>query len=167
MHDSAHIYITVGLQESGKNDKQRSNKLSVETKELVQKRRAMKVSSNRDKIELAELTKTIKKKKREDVRKFNTQIINKAVISGTSMEAAKRRLGIGRYQMYAIKKPDGEVTHNKNEIIKVVEDFYRDLYNSNEHPQVEANAHLPSDCPELDLPKARVHSSLPSCAKGP
>ena len=52
----------------------------------------MKVSSNRDKIELVELTKTINKKKREDVRKFNTQIINEAVISGTSMKTAKRRL---------------------------------------------------------------------------
>ncbi|XP_069998597.1 uncharacterized protein [Penaeus vannamei] len=35
----------------------------------------------KNKIELVELTKTMNKKKREDVRKFNTQIINEAVIS--------------------------------------------------------------------------------------
>ena len=56
------------------------------------------------------------------------------------MKTAKRRLGIGRNQIYAIKKPDGEVTYNKNEIIRVVENFYRDLYNSNEQPRIEANA---------------------------
>ncbi|XP_069984624.1 uncharacterized protein [Penaeus vannamei] len=61
-------------------------------------------------------------------------------MAGTSMKTAKRRLGIGRNQMYAIKKPDGEVRYNKNAIIRIVEDFYRDLYNSNEQPRIEANA---------------------------
>ena len=157
------IIKEAALEVGGKNDNRSSSKLSVETKQLMQKRRDMKVSSNRDKIELVELTKTINKKKREDVRKFNTQIINEAVISGTSMKAAKRRLGIGRNQMYAIKKPDGEVTHNKNEIIKVVEDFYRDLYNSNEQPQIEANA-VTSDVPNIT--KEEIKRALKGMKRG-
>ncbi|XP_069990643.1 uncharacterized protein [Penaeus vannamei] len=108
------------LEVGGKN-KQSPNKLSVE------KRRVMKVSSNRDTIELAELTKTIIKKKKKDVRKFSTQILNETVISGTSMKTAKRRLGIGRNERYAIRKPDGEVTYDKNEIIREVEDLQRSI----------------------------------------
>ncbi|XP_070000715.1 uncharacterized protein [Penaeus vannamei] len=71
------------LEVGGKNDKQSSSKLSVETKQLMQKRRVMKVSSNRDKIKIAERTKTINKKKRKDVRKRNTQIIKETVMSVT------------------------------------------------------------------------------------
>lgn len=39
------------------------------------------------------------------------------------MKTAQRRLGAGRNQ----KKPDREVTYDKNESIKVVGDFYRDF----------------------------------------
>ena len=42
--------------------------------------------------------------------------------------------------MYAIKKPNNEITYNRNEIIKVVEEFYRDLYNSDDFPQNNTNA---------------------------
>ena len=65
--------------------------------------------------------------------------------------------------MYAIKKPDGEVTHNKNEIIKVVEDFYRDLYNSNEQPQIEANA-VTSDVPNIT--KEEIKRALKGMKRG-
>ncbi|XP_069992370.1 uncharacterized protein [Penaeus vannamei] len=117
------IIKEAALKVDSTNNKQSSSKLSVEVQQLMQNHRAMKVLSNGYKIELDELTKTINKKKKEDVRKFNTYIINQAVISGTSMKATKRRLGIGRNQMYAIKKPDREVTYNKHEIITVVEDL--------------------------------------------
>lgn len=78
--------MEVALEIGGKNDKQSSRKLSVETKQLVQKSRVMK--AKRDKIELAELTKTINKEKREDVRKSDTQIIDETLILGTSMKIA-------------------------------------------------------------------------------
>lgn len=49
----------------------------------------MKKPSDRDKTELADLTKTINRK--EVVRKFNTLTINEMVILCTSMKAAKSR----------------------------------------------------------------------------
>ncbi|XP_069992682.1 uncharacterized protein [Penaeus vannamei] len=66
------------------------------------------------------------------------------------MKTAERRLAIGRNQMYAIKKPDAEVTYNKNGIIRVVEDFYRDLYNSNEELRIEANP-VTRDVPNITI----------------
>lgn len=38
-----------------------------------------------------------------------------------------------------MKRPNGELTNIKNEIIKVVEDFYMDLYTSNELPRPEVD----------------------------
>merc|ERR1712035_15532 len=87
--------------------------------------------------EVVELTKTINKKKQEDVRKFNMTKIKEALLSGTSVKTAKNKLGIRKNQMYAIKKPNGELTYNRNEIIKVVEDFYSELYHSDAQPQNE------------------------------
>lgn len=49
------------------------------------------------------------------------------------MKTVKRTLGRGRNQMYEIKKTDGKVTYNRNEIIKVVEDFYCMCLKSNKH----------------------------------
>lgn len=123
----------------GKNKKQKSSNLSLETKQLMQRRRNMKAMAVRDKIELVELTKTINKKKKEDVRKFNMEKINEAVVHGTSLKTAKRKLGIGTSQMFAIRKPDGEITHNKKDLVKVVEDFYRELYSGNDLTQTEVN----------------------------
>ena len=45
------------------------------------------------------------------------QKVNEAIVAGTSVKVAKRKLGIGKKQMYAIKKPNDEITYNRNEII--------------------------------------------------
>lgn len=42
--------------------------------------------------------------------------------------------------MSAIKKPTGEVTHNNNEFINVIGDFYRDVYSLNDQPRTEVSA---------------------------
>lgn len=100
------------IEVADKNKKQKSSKLSVETKQLMEKRRNMKTMTVRDKIELVELRKTINKKKREDVRKFNMEKINEAVVQGTSFKTTERKLRIGRSQMFALRKPDGEITNS-------------------------------------------------------
>ena len=149
------IMKEAALEVGGRLEKQNSNKLSIETRQLMQKRRNMKVTTARDNIELAELTKTINKKKKEDVRKFNMQKVNEALISGTSVKTTKRKLGIGKSQMYAIKKHNGEVTYNRNEILKVVEDFYTDLYNSNDITQTEMNIAI-EDVPDITVDEIKM-----------
>ena len=130
------IIKEAAIEVGGRKEKNKTGKLSNETKQLMKKRRNMKVGTVRDNIELVELTKTINKKKKEDVRKFNMQKVNQALISGTSVKTTKKRLGIGKSQMFAIKKPDGEVTYNRNYIVKAIENFYTDLNSSNDLPQI-------------------------------
>ena len=119
------IVKEAAIETAGKMKKQKFSKLSDETKKLMERRRNRKPSNI---IESVELNKLINKKKREDVRKFNIKTVNEAIIQGTSFKTAKRKLGIGRSQMFAIRKPDGEITHSRKDLIKVVEDFYKDLY---------------------------------------
>ena len=48
------------------------------------------------------------------------------------MMIARRTLGIGRKQLYALKDKQDQITNNRDEVIKVVEEFYRKLYSSND-----------------------------------
>ena len=157
------ILNEAALEVGGRKEKDSHSKLSSETKKLMQKRRNMKIQSARDKIEAVELTKTINKKKQEDVRKFNMTKIKEALLSGTSVKTAKRKLGIGKNQMYAIKKPNGELTYNRNEIIKVVEDFYSELYHSDAQPQNETR----NETTEIEaVTKEEIKKALKSMKRG-
>ena len=46
------------------------------------------------------------------------------------MKIERRTLGIGRKQLYALK--DGQIINNRDELIKVAEEFYRKLYSTND-----------------------------------
>lgn len=62
--------------------------------------------------------------------KFSVEKKNEAVIQGfytsvyiISFKVAKRKLGIVRVQIFAVRKPDGEITYNRKDLVKVVDDF--------------------------------------------
>lgn len=63
------------------------------------------MTSNKDKIELAKLTKTIDE---VDAAKFNIYRVNEQLLLSTSSKAAKRRLEIGKDQMFVVKNLEGE-----------------------------------------------------------
>lgn len=84
----------------------------------MQQSRNMKVRLARDKMEAVKLPETINK--REDVRKFDISKLNEALVSGTSIIVAIRKLGAGENQMYAIRKPNGDFTYNRSKVTKVV-----------------------------------------------
>ena len=54
----------------GKIQREEQGKLSQRTKDLIKKRKEMKVNTRRDEIELAELSKTINKQKTHDKRTY-------------------------------------------------------------------------------------------------
>ncbi|XP_049267523.1 probable RNA-directed DNA polymerase from transposon BS [Rhipicephalus sanguineus] len=110
--------------------RQDTGKLSQETKNLIKKRQAMKASNATDKIELAELSKLINRRKVADIRKYNMERIEHALKNGRSLKATKTKLCIGKNQMYALRDKDGKVTTNMDRIVEVAEEFYRDLYSS-------------------------------------
>lgn len=44
--------------------------------------------------------------------------------------------------MFAIRNGTGELTHNRNEILKVLEEFYGELYHSAVQPQAEKRTEI-------------------------
>lgn len=60
------------------------------------------------------------------MRNSSNQKINETDISGTSIKQIKGETWNRENNLHEIKKPDTEVTYNKN--IKLAENFYRHLY---------------------------------------
>ena len=129
--------------------RQDTGKLSQKTKDLIRKRQSMKISTPADRIELAELSKLINRCKTADIRKYNMERIEHAVKNGGSLKAVKRRLGMGKNQMYALKDKQGNVITNRDKIVAVAEEFYRDLYSSRD---IQGNTERGSSSEELDIP---------------
>uniref|UniRef100_A0A6G5AGV6 Putative endonuclease-reverse transcriptase n=1 Tax=Rhipicephalus microplus TaxID=6941 RepID=A0A6G5AGV6_RHIMP len=112
MNDNLTSIITeCAVEVGGKVVRQDTGKLSQETKNLINKRQSLKVSSKTDKIELAELSKLINRRKVCDVRKYNMKRIERALKNGGSIKAVKRKLGIGKSRMNALRDKEGKTTN--------------------------------------------------------
>jgi len=74
----------------------RESKISEETKVLMKKRREMKEEENYIKrIEYIELNKTARKKIREDVRRYNENLVRNTIEENKNLKKAKQQLMIG------------------------------------------------------------------------
>uniref|UniRef100_A0A6G5A9L5 Putative endonuclease-reverse transcriptase n=1 Tax=Rhipicephalus microplus TaxID=6941 RepID=A0A6G5A9L5_RHIMP len=134
MNDNLTSIITeCAVEVGGRVARQDTGKLSQETKNLIKKHQIMKVSSTTDKIELAELSKLINRRKVCDVRRYNMERIEHALKNGGSVKAVKRKLWIGKRRMYALRNKEGKITTNMDRIVKIAEEFYRDLYSSRDN----------------------------------
>ncbi|MCJ3464047.1 reverse transcriptase family protein, partial [Klebsiella pneumoniae] len=142
------IVTECAIEVGGKIGREITSKLSQETKDLIRKRQGMKVSNAIGRIELAELSKLINKRKTADIWKYNMERIDIALKNGRSLKAAKRRLGIGKNQMYALRDRQGNVITNRDEIVIIAEEFYRDLYSSRDNQNSERGSNLE----EADIP---------------
>jgi len=77
----------------------------------------------------------------------------------------KQRLVIGKNQMIAIRKLYGSVVRNKNKIVEVVAEFYKDLYSSIEPtPDKPQTSETTDDIPDI-LP-GEVDKAVKQMKKG-
>lgn len=102
-----------------------------------------------------------------DTRRYNIEKIQQAVKSGRSLKAVKANLCISRFSMYALMNKKGNVITNMNWVVEVVEEFYRELYRSqNKQNDIVRN----NDCPEeFDIPPlttVEVRKALEGMQKG-
>uniref|UniRef100_A0A6G5AC50 Putative endonuclease-reverse transcriptase n=1 Tax=Rhipicephalus microplus TaxID=6941 RepID=A0A6G5AC50_RHIMP len=76
--------------------------------------------------------------------------IEHALKNGGSVKAVKRKLWIGKRQMYALRNKEGKITTNMDRIVKIAEEFYRDLYSSRDNHNL--NTIKTSSNPDDTLP---------------
>ena len=151
IHESA-------LEVGGRVPKRNQGKLSQNTKNLIKKRMELKMKSRRDEIELAELSKTINKEITQDIRKYNQSKIEDALKNGGSTKLIRRKLGTGRQQVFALKDSNGNIVSNRDGIIKVAEEFYTMLFQSNMRDAyniANRNNETPGEVPNVTLGEVR------------
>lgn len=95
-------------------------KIKQDTRDLMEKRRNMSKTST----EYVELNKSIRKKIRKDIRTHNTEKIKATIENDKNMKVLKSMNSIGRTKIHKLKNKDGEIIQEKNQIVKVVENFY-------------------------------------------
>lgn len=114
--------------------KKQSEKITQQTKDLLEKRRKL----DKTKPEYKELNNIIKKEIRRDIRKYNTRIIEEVIENNKNMKIVKNLNTTGRPRINQLKNAEGEVKTEKEEIIKIIENFYGELYESKtSRPQEE------------------------------
>lgn len=100
--------------------KKKDPKISHNTMKLMQERRKLDKSTQEYKI----LNKTIKKEIRKDIRIHNTNVIEKCIEDNANMNILKSKLTAGRTKIVKLKNAQGIIISDKNDVIKVIENFY-------------------------------------------
>ncbi len=150
------IVMEAAMEVGGKAPRNRGSKLSQETKDFIKKRKDMREKTRRDEKELAELTKLINSKKVRDIRNFNMEQIKETLKKGKSVKTTERRLGVGRHQLFALKDANGNVTSNMEEVLRVAEEFYTELYSDQERQEEEEHDSLNLEVPVVTVDEVRI-----------
>ena len=121
------------------------DKTSQSTKDMLRKRREMKQDPTRySKIEYVELCKTVRKQMRDEIRKYNVQLVQKALTDNKGLKSAKLKTKEDKSLMLAVRNNDGGVTTDRDKIVERCAEFYRELYSStSERPSIQTSVEDP------------------------
>src|SRR5271154_1126631 len=77
-----------------------------------------------------ELCKTVRKQMREEIRKYNVQLVQKVLTENRGLKSAKLKTKESKSLMVAIRNKDGSITTDRDKIVERCAEFYRELYSS-------------------------------------
>ena len=106
-----------------------------EIQKLNEKRKALKPfrqASAKNQIEYTELNKTIRKMRRNQKRKCRTKVVKEVLENNKGPKVINRKLEGGRQLLSSLKTKDGTIVTNKSHITETIEEFYRELYNTDQ-----------------------------------
>lgn len=93
--------------------------------ELMRQRREM---TERDNEEYRKISREITKEVRKNKRQQNNRMIVKTVEENKSLKVLRRKMALGKKEISKIRDEKGNIVTDKKEILRVTEDFYRELY---------------------------------------
>src|SRR3977135_1465407 len=67
---------------------------------------------------------------REEIRKYNVQIVQKALTQNRGLKSAKLETKEGKSLMVAIRNKDGSIATDRDKIVERCAEFCRELYSS-------------------------------------
>ena len=128
--------IIEAIEESQKihcQEKSNNKRLSPETQALMEERRKMQSDKSKEHHQLREINKKISKSIRKDNRKHKTEQIQQTIEENKSLKVLRRRLTNGKKEIIKLKNKDRTVTTNREELLRIVEEFYTELYRSRQN----------------------------------
>lgn len=154
-----------------KNNK-KEEKLSANTKKLMEERREMKDKYGENITALRKLSKKISKSIRTDVRKFNTEMITNVIENNKSLKVLRRKISEENKNICRLRNRQEKTTTSKKEMLKIVEHFYAELYkkdgNSCENTRLPKILNQGSeDLPEVPLNEISIALSEMKNNKSP
>ena len=108
----------------GSKSANKENKYSEVTMALMKERKNIQVKTQRDEIERAELNKLINKRRMEEKRKRNVDLVEENIQKGKSLKTANRKLALGKQQMISLKDDNDEIINCREQIVTRVQEFY-------------------------------------------
>ena len=105
--------------------------ISSPTRTLMTKRREIvENGDDKQRVKYAEICKTVKKKAKEDIRKYNEEIIRDTIMTSKSRRKVRRTQKLGQDRLITLREKQGKEIHDQDKIIERIEEFYTELYDS-------------------------------------
>ena len=112
--------------------------------------------------EIRQLIKKISKEIRKDIRNYNTERISQVIEDNKSMKVLRRKLNEGTKNICRLKNKRGEIKTNRDDILKIAQDFYAELYERSRAPNLNQIPRVQNvgseDIP--DISKAEIERAL-------
>ncbi|XP_044756612.1 uncharacterized protein LOC123315083 [Coccinella septempunctata] len=118
-----------------------TNKLKISNKsqEMLRKRRKLLNDNKRNTVEFTELNKTIRKQIKAELKKLQEERIQTIIENNRNLKNMKSRVGIKKI---ILLKNQGTEIRNKNELVKITEEYYEKLYSSRNPPSIATTENL-------------------------
>ena len=127
--------LETAVETAGRDKPPKPDKLSVETKQLREKRRQMKRDGlGVQHVEYTAICKTIRHRMKEEIQSYNEEQQLKALENNRGLKSTKKKQCLGRNNIIALKEEDDSPIEDLDRIVKRCEEFYTNLY-STRQPQ--------------------------------
>ena len=146
------VLETVKSMTQQKKGNKRNSKLSAKTKTLMEQRRNFKLNklSTKNKVEYTELCKLVRREVRNDIRKYNTDLVRSYIEKNKGYRQARKAISVGRNVVTAVTDAKGNVVTEKNKILEECRTFYETLYRSQYHDTQYTTEEIEEDFPILE-----------------
>ena len=86
--------------------------------------------ADKQRIEYVEIYKIIITKARENISKYNQEIVRETVMASKSLRKVRRTQMLGQDRLIAFLDNQGREIHDQDKIIERIKEFYTELYDS-------------------------------------
>ena len=139
-------------------NKPHKSRISSPTRAIMTKRREMAENGdNKQRIEYTTICKTITKKTREDIRKYNQEIIRETIMASMSLKKVRRTQKLGQDKLITLLDKQDRETHDQDKIIERIKEFYTELYDSEQNTVIHTD---PKEVPEITSWEVEQHYEI-------